>query len=45
MKALQLYINESLSQEITELRNKLKKLDKSKIFDGNYNIDLNDQNR
>ena len=33
MKTLQLYINESLSQEITELRNKLKKLDKSKIFD------------
>lgn len=39
MKTLQLYINESLSQEITELRNKLKKLDKSKIFDGNYNLD------
>ena len=39
MKTLQLYINESLSQEITELRNKLKNLDKSKIFDGNYNLD------
>lgn len=39
MKTLQLYINESLSKEITELRNKLKNLDKSKIFDGNYNLD------
>ena len=39
MKTLQLYINESLSNEITELRNKLKKLDKQKIFDGNYNLD------
>ncbi len=39
MKTLQLYINESLSKEIIELRNKLKKLDKSKIFDGNYNLD------
>lgn len=39
MKTLQLYINESLSNEITELRNKLKNLDKQKIFDGNYNLD------
>ena len=39
MKTLQLYINESLSQEIIELRNKLNKMDKSKIFDGNYNLD------
>ena len=39
MKTLQLYISESLSKEITELRNKLKKMDKSKIFDGNYNLD------
>jgi len=39
MKTLQLYINESLSNEIIELRNKLKKLDKQKIFDGNYNLD------
>ena len=39
MKSLNKYISESLSKEITELRNKLKNLDKSKIFDGNYNLD------
>ncbi len=40
MKSLKEYIiNESLSNEITELRNKLKNLDKQKIFDGNYNLD------
>jgi hypothetical protein len=39
MKQLSIYINESLSNEISELRNKIKNLDKEKIFDGNYNLD------
>ena len=40
MKSLKEYIvNESLSNEITELRKKLNKLDKTKIFNGNYNLD------
>lgn len=39
MKSLLLYLNESLSNEITELRKKISKLDKEKIFDGNYRLD------
>lgn len=39
MKQITVYIKESLSSEITELRNKIKNLDKEKIFDGNYNLD------
>ena len=39
MKNIQEYINESLSSEIVNLQNKIKKLDKEKIFDGNYNLD------
>lgn len=39
MKKISNYINESLSVEITNLRNKIKKLDKEKIFNGEYNLD------
>lgn len=39
MKNLLVYIIESLSEEITDLRNKIKKLDKEKIFNGEYNLD------
>jgi len=39
MKSIKNYINESLSNEILDLRKKLSKLDKSKIFNGLYNLD------
>lgn len=39
MKTLKDKILESLSNEIIELRKKLNKLDKTKIFDGSYNLD------
>jgi len=39
MKSLKEYINESLSNEILDLRKKISKLDKSKIFNGLYNLD------
>ena len=37
MKNIISYIFES--QEVEELQNKIKNLDKEKIFDGNYNLD------
>jgi len=39
MKSINQYIQESLSNEIVELRKKLSKLNKAKIFNGNYNLD------
>ena len=36
MKTLNNFIYEKLNDEITELRNLVKKFDKSKLFDGNY---------
>jgi len=39
MKSIKNHINESLSNEILDLRKKLSKLDKSKIFNGLYNLD------
>ena len=39
MKTINEYINEKLNNEIEELRNLVKKFDRSKLFDGNYVLD------